>query len=91
VMGRYIFTPEIFDKLELVTPGVGGEIQLTDAIAMLIADQAVYGVTFQGGRHDTGTVPAYLETIVELALSREDIGPGFRTFLADLCRRQGLA
>jgi UTP--glucose-1-phosphate uridylyltransferase len=49
VMGRYIFTPEIFDKLEQVTPGVGGEIQLTDAIAMLIADQAVYGVTFEGG------------------------------------------
>lgn len=90
VMGRYIFTPEIFDKLESVQPGVGGEIQLTDAIAMLIADQAVYGVTFQGGRYDTGTVPAYLETIVELALSRPDLGPGLGKFLADLCRREGL-
>ena len=69
---------------------MGGEIQLTDAIAMLIADQAVYGVVFEGGRHDTGTVPAYLETIVELALSRDDIGPDFGRFLAETCRRRGL-
>jgi UTP--glucose-1-phosphate uridylyltransferase len=89
-MGRYIFTPEIFDKLELVQPGVGGEIQLTDAIAMLIADQAVYGVTFEGGRYDTGTVPAYLQTIVELALSRPDLGPEFGRFLSGLCAREGL-
>jgi UTP--glucose-1-phosphate uridylyltransferase len=90
VMGRYVFTPEIFDKLERVEPGVGGEIQLTDAIAMLLADQAVYGATFEGGRYDTGTIPAYLETIVELALGRPDIGPAFGTFLAELCRREGL-
>jgi len=90
VMGRYVFTPEIFEKLEHVEPGVGGEIQLTDAIAMLLADQAVYGVTFSGGRWDTGTVPAYLQTIVELALERPDLGPEFATFLADLCRRRGL-
>jgi UTP--glucose-1-phosphate uridylyltransferase len=90
VMGRYVFTPEIFDKLERVEPGVGGEIQLTDAIAMLLADQAVYGATFEGGRFDTGTVPAYLETIVELALARPDLGPEFGRFLADVCRRHGL-
>ena len=90
VMGRYIFTPEIFEKLEKVEPGVGGEIQLTDAIAMLLADQAVYGVTFDHGRYDTGTVPAYLETIVELALERDDLGPEFGAFLADVCRRRGL-
>ena len=87
VMGRYVFTPEIFEKLERVEPGVGGEIQLTDAIAMLIADQAVYGVTFDGGRYDTGTVPAYLETIVEMALGRPDIGPAFREFLVELVGR----
>ncbi len=90
VMGRYIFTPEIFEKLERVEPGVGGEIQLTDAIALLLADQAVYGVTFDDGRYDTGTVPSYLETIVELALEREDLGPEFGRFLADVCRRKGL-
>lgn len=90
VMGRYVFTPEIFEKLERVEPGVGGEIQLTDAVAMLLADQAVYGVTFESGRFDTGTVPAYLETIVEMALAREDLGPEFGRFLAELCRRENL-
>ncbi|CAN5670187.1 UTP--glucose-1-phosphate uridylyltransferase GalU [soil metagenome] len=90
VMGRYVFTPEIFEKLELVQPGVGGEIQLTDAIAMLLADQAVYGVTFEGGRYDTGTVPAYLQAIVELALERKDLRPEFGAFLADIVRREGL-
>ncbi len=90
VMGRYIFTPEVFEKLEQVQPGVGGEIQLTDAVAMLLADQAVYGVTFDGGRYDTGTVPAYLQTIVELALERDDLGPEFGVFLADLVKAKGL-
>lgn len=90
VMGRYVFTPEIFEKLERVEPGVGGEIQLTDAIAMLLHDQVVYGVTFEDGRYDTGTVPAYLQTIVELALARDDLREEFGTFLADLCRREGL-
>ena len=55
-------------------PGVGGEIQLTDAIALLLVDQAVYGDTFEDGRFDTGTVIAYLKTIVELALAREGLG-----------------
>ncbi|WP_254127122.1 UTP--glucose-1-phosphate uridylyltransferase GalU [Aquihabitans sp. G128] len=90
VMGRYIFTPELFEKLEQVQPGVGGEIQLTDAIAMLLADQAVYGVTFEGGRYDTGTVPAYLQAIVELALERADLRPEFGAFLADVVQREGL-
>ena len=90
VMGRYVFTPEIFEKLEQVQPGVGGEIQLTDAIALLLADQAVYGATFDGGRFDTGTIAAYLETIVELALARPDLGPDFGRFLAQICERNDL-
>ena len=90
VMGRYVFTPEIFDKLEQIEPGVGGEIQLTDAIALLLADQAVYGTIFDLGRYDTGTVPAYLETIVELALERPELRAEFGTFLVDLVRREGL-
>jgi UTP--glucose-1-phosphate uridylyltransferase len=90
VMGRYVFTPEIFEKLERIEPGVGGEIQLTDAIALLLTDQVVYGVTFEGGRYDTGTVPSYLQTIVELALDRPDLGPDFARFLAETCRRRGL-
>ena len=90
VMGRYVFTPEIFDKLERVQPGVGGEIQLTDAIAALLADQAVLGVTFDDGRYDTGTIPAYLETIVSHALDRPEIAKEFGPFLVEECRRRGL-
>lgn len=90
VMGRYVFTPEIFEKLEHVRPGVGGEIQLTDAIAMLLADQAVYGVTFDDGRFDTGTIPAYLETIVEIALDRDDLRDDFARCLRSALARRDL-
>ena len=84
VMGRYVFTPEIFEKLEQVKPGVGGEIQLTDAIALLLADQAVYGYVFGEGRYDIGKKLDYLRATVELAIDREDLGPEFRAFLVEL-------
>jgi len=90
VMGRYVFTPEIFDKLERVTPGVGGEIQLTDAIAMLLADQTVYGYLFNEGRYDIGKKLDYLRATVEIAIDREDLGPEFRAFLRQLVERHGL-
>ncbi|MCX7621490.1 MAG: UTP--glucose-1-phosphate uridylyltransferase GalU [Acidimicrobiales bacterium] len=90
VMGRYVFTPEIFDRLEKVPPGVGGEIQLTDAIAALLADQTVYGYVFDEGRYDIGKKLDYLRATVELAIDREDLGPEFRSFLVDLVRRRGL-
>lgn len=90
VMGRYVLTPEIFDALERIEPGSGGELQLTDAIALLIQSQAVYGYTFTEGRYDTGQVLDYLKVIVELASEREDLGPEFRAFLADFVRRRDL-
>ena len=90
VMGRYIFTPEIFDKLEQVEPGVGGEIQLTDAIALLLQEQAVYGYQFSDGRYDVGKKIDYLRATVEIAIDRDDLGPEFRAFLVDLVRRRGL-
>ena len=82
VMGRYVLTPEIFEKLEQVKAGAGGEIQLTDAIALLLADQPVYGYKITEGRYDTGQVLDYLKVIVELAAERPDLGPAFREFLA---------
>ena len=91
VMGRYVFTPEIFDALEHVSPGKGGEVQLTDAIKLLLQDQTVYGFTFEHGRFDVGNKLDYLRAMVELALEREDLGPAFRAFLSDLCRREHLA
>ena len=81
VMGRYVFTPAIFDALAQVQPGVGGEIQLTDAIALLLNEQNVYGYTFSEGRYDTGNKLDYLRATVEFAARREDLGPDFRTFL----------
>jgi UTP--glucose-1-phosphate uridylyltransferase len=90
VMGRYVFTPEIFDHLERVTPGVGGEIQLTDAIAMLLGEQTVYGYRFDNGRFDIGKKIDYLRATVELAARRDDLGPEFREFLVDFVRRNGL-
>ncbi len=91
VMGRYVFSPEIFDALEQVQPGQGGEIQLTDAIKVLLGEQPVYGWTFRDGRFDVGNKLDYLRATVELALEREDLGPGFRAFLVDLVRREELA
>jgi UTP--glucose-1-phosphate uridylyltransferase len=84
VMGRYVFTPDIFDALAKVSPGVGGEIQLTDAIALLLADHDVYGWVFSHGRFDIGNKQVYLRATVELAIEREDLGPEFRAFLIDL-------
>jgi UTP--glucose-1-phosphate uridylyltransferase len=88
VMGRYVFSPSIFDALAQVQPGVGGEIQLTDAIALLLSEQSVYGYTFSEGRYDTGNKLDYLRATVELAARRDDLGPDFRAFLKDFV--QGL-
>jgi UTP--glucose-1-phosphate uridylyltransferase len=90
VMGRYVFTPEIFDCLDRTQPGAGGEIQLTDAIALLLEQQTVYGFVFEEGRYDIGDKLDYLRATVELAIEREDLGPRFRTFLADLVQRKKL-
>ncbi len=90
VMGRYLFTPDIFTELEHVEPGVGGEIQLTDAIARLLGHDDVYGWVFAEGRYDIGKKIDYLRATVELALQREDLGPEFREFLSEVVRREGL-
>ena len=91
VMGRYVFTPEIFGALDRTKPGVGGEIQLTDAIAILLGEQPVYGFVFEDGRFDIGKKLDYLRATVELALDRDDLGAEFAAFLADVVRRRGLA
>jgi len=90
VMGRYVFTPQIFDALEHVQPGVGGEIQLTDAIGVLLHDQPVFGWVFGEGRYDIGKKLDYLRATVELAIDREDLGPEFREFLVELVHKRGL-
>ncbi|MEY4131434.1 MAG: hypothetical protein RLZZ31_1558 [Actinomycetota bacterium] len=88
VMGRYVFTPEIFDAIDQVKPGVGGEIQLTDAIALLIGDMDVYGWIIGSGRYDIGSKLDYLRATVELASERDDLGPEFRAFLRDFVQNR---
>ena len=91
VMGRYLFTPAIFDEIRTTGPGVGGEIQITDAMVSLLDHETMLGYTFKEGRFDTGKKIDYLRAVVELTLERDDIGPAFREIIADVCRREGLA
>jgi UTP--glucose-1-phosphate uridylyltransferase len=90
VIGRYIFTPEIFAAIDETKPGVGGEIQLTDAIAILNETQPVYGWQLAERRFDMGKKTEYLETIVEYALRHPEVGPAFRAYLTEVVRREGL-
>jgi UTP--glucose-1-phosphate uridylyltransferase len=84
IIGRYVLTPKIFDKLEQTQRGAGGEIQLTDAIQALMEEQQVYAYAFEGTRYDAGTTVGWLKASVELALQRPEIGPEFRTYLSEL-------
>jgi UTP--glucose-1-phosphate uridylyltransferase len=84
--GRYVFSPAIFDALDRVTPGRGGEIQLTDAIDLLLADHEVHGYVFSEGRHDIGNKPDFLRATVTLGAAHPELGPAFRSFLADFVR-----
>jgi len=89
-IGRYVLTPEIFDAVRRTQPGVGGELQLTDAINLLAQEQAVYAYVFEGGRYDVGNKLDYLRATVELAFDREDIGEEFRDWLAEFVERKKL-
>ena len=81
VVGRYILTPRIFALLEQVTPGAGGEIQLTDAIAALLAEERILGHRFDGRRYDCGSKLGYLEATVEYALQHPQLRDAFRAYL----------
>jgi UTP--glucose-1-phosphate uridylyltransferase len=85
VIGRYVLDPAVFEVLRNTEPGRGGEIQLTDALQALAADEKiggpVHGVVFKGRRYDTGDRGDYLRAIVRLACEREDLGPDFRAWL----------
>ena len=90
VMGRYLFTPTIFEMLEDVQPGVGGEIQLTDAIAALLGHEQVLGYVFHHGRFDIGKKIDYLRATVELALARDDLRDDFVEVLREVLEREAL-
>jgi UTP--glucose-1-phosphate uridylyltransferase len=88
VIGRYVFTPGIFTALDAITPGVGGELQLTDAIALLLESEPVYGRVFSHGRYDIGRKLDFLRANIELALAREDLGPELAEYLRALARER---
>jgi UTP--glucose-1-phosphate uridylyltransferase len=83
IIGRYILTPRIFEMIETIKPGAGGELQLTDAIKALLQHEKVYGFHYEGKRHDAGDKLGFLKATVELALKRHDLGPGFREWLKE--------
>ena len=87
VVGRYVLTPAIFDKLETTGRGAGGEIQLTDAIAALLDEEPVHVLPFAGVRYDCGSKLGYLRATVEYALRHEELGEGFRAYLQSVWER----
>ncbi len=87
ISGRYILQPEIFAKLAEQKPGAGGEIQLTDSMIELLADQAFIAYQFDGKTYDCGDKIGYLAANVAYALDRPDIGPKFRPVLDELMKR----
>ncbi len=87
VIGRYVLPPEIFDILEHTTPGRGGEIQLTDALAILCAQKGLDGWEVEGERFDAGDRASYVLAVAKFALDRADIGSAVRAGLEELLRR----
>jgi len=83
-IGRYILTPEIFNCLEQIKPGSGGEIQLTDAIAMLLASKPVHAFQFDGTRYDCGSKLEYMQANIVYALKHPEIKVALREFLTQL-------
>ena len=80
IMGRYVLTPDIFDKLDETEPGVGGEIQLTDALQKL---DSIYGVTFEGKTYDIGNRMEWLKTSIEFAMDDEDSKREIKEFISN--------
>lgn len=87
ILGRCILTPDIFDILDTIKPGVGGEIQLTDAIKVLANTVGVSAVEFTGVRYDMGNKLGILKACIEVGLKHPEIGSDFKTYLKDIASR----
>ncbi len=86
VVGRYVLTPRVFHHLRTMPPGAGGEIQLTDGIARLLAEERVLAYRFDGRRYDCGRKIGYLEATVDYGLKHPETGAAFARFLAERAR-----
>jgi len=88
IVGRYVLPPATFDAIRRIGPGSGGEIQLTDAMALLLDEGTpVHGVVYRGTRYDTGMPLGYLQAVVQIACKRDDLGPAFGEWLADFVNK----
>ena len=90
VVGRYVLSPRIFDLLETTTPGAGGEIQLTDAIAALLAEKQVQAYRFQGTRFDCGTHIGLIEATIRYALDHEKLSDAARDLMRNALDEMGV-
>ncbi|PFM78982.1 UTP--glucose-1-phosphate uridylyltransferase [Bacillus sp. AFS077874] len=88
IMGRYVFTPEIFMYLEEQSIGAGGEIQLTDAIQKLNSIQRVFAYDFEGKRHDVGEKLGFIKTTIEFALQHDDLKHDLLRFMDEVLRKE---
>ena len=86
VIGRYVLPPSVFDVLEHVKPGVGGEIQLTDALAVLAREQGLLGYRFEGDRYDAGDRLGYLKANIAFALKRPELAPMLREWMREVAK-----
>jgi len=84
IAGRYIFTSEIYDYIDRTAVGKNNELQITDAMRLMVSSRAMYGLRFDGRRHDMGNRLDFLKTNVLFALQRDDLRDGMREFLKDL-------
>ena len=86
VAGRYILTADIFEYLDTIEPGKNGELQLTDAVRLMLSDRAMYGLRLDGKRHDIGNKQGFIETNIEFALRREDMSQELREYIKRLAK-----
>lgn len=86
IAARYAFSPRIFDYIAKTKPGKNGEIQLTDAMQLMLQDSAMYGLLFDGRRFDIGNKLDFLKTNVIFGLERQDLGPQFREFIKEIAK-----
>ena len=89
VMGRYILTPAVFECLQRIGPGKHGEVQLTDALQLLLKRERVLGLEFEGRRYDIGDKLDWLKATVELALKRQEFGSALVEHLGGLLEQMG--
>ncbi|MCK5528889.1 MAG: UTP--glucose-1-phosphate uridylyltransferase GalU [Kiritimatiellae bacterium] len=87
IAGRYVLTPEIFDCIDRTKPGKNNEIQLTDAMELLLKERAMYGLRFEGRRYDLGNRLDFLKTNIEFALMRDDLKEGMEEFIKELAAK----